>query len=74
MLPPSAAERVAALEAERAREWAAIRELEANLREAAANREVRNERSRFFAVIPLGFSVGLVTVVGLMWLWSVMGR
>jgi hypothetical protein len=73
-LPPSAAERVTALEAERAREWAAIRDLEASLREVAANREDRNERGRFFAMIPLGFSFGLVTVVGLMWLWSVVGR
>jgi hypothetical protein len=61
-LPPSAAERLAALEAERGRELAAIQELEGKLREAAACRELMNERGRFRGMIPLGFFLGLAMV------------
>jgi anti-sigma factor RsiW len=62
-LPPSAAERVAALEAERDRERAAIKELEAKLAEAAANRAVIDERNRFRGMIPLGFFLGVMFVI-----------
>ena len=64
-LPPSAAERLAALEAERDRERAAIRELEEQLRETAASRTVMNERGRFRRMIPLGFFLAVMTVIGL---------
>jgi len=63
-LPPTAVERLAALEAERERERAAIQDLEAKLREAGAGRTLMNERGRFRGMIPLGFLLGVMVVIG----------
>jgi hypothetical protein len=63
-LPPAAAERLAALEDERERELAAIRDLETRLREADQGRALMNERGRFRGMIPLGFFLGVLFVIG----------
>jgi hypothetical protein len=62
-LPPSAEERLAELEAERERELAAIRDLEARLRVADEGRTLLNERGRFRGMIPLGFFLGVMFVI-----------
>ncbi len=55
---PTSDERLAALEGERAREQAAIRELEARLAEAAAHRSLMNERERFVRTAQFAFALG----------------
>jgi hypothetical protein len=63
-LPPAAAERLAELEAERERELAAIQDLEEKLRVADEGRTLMNERGRFRGMIPLGFFLGVMFVIG----------
>jgi hypothetical protein len=62
-LPPAAAERLAELEAERERELAAIRDLEARLREVDEGRTLMNERGRFRGMIPFGFFLAVMFVI-----------
>ena len=64
-VPPTAAERLAALEAERDRERAAIQELEANLRKAGGGRPVMDAAERFRRTVALAFGLAAVIVGGL---------
>ena len=61
---PTPMERLEALELERDRERAAVRELEEKLRTLAANRAVANERGRYRRTVGLGFIFGLVGLIG----------
>jgi ferric-dicitrate binding protein FerR (iron transport regulator) len=61
-------ERLEALESERDRERAAVRELEAKLRELAANRAITNERGRYRRAVGLAFILGLVGLIGALYL------
>jgi hypothetical protein len=65
-LPPTAAERLAALEAERDRERAAIRDLETKLAEAAVGRALLNESGRFRGMVVLGFSLSATLLFGIL--------
>ena len=73
-VPPTAAERLAALEAERERERAAIQDLEADLRKASDGRARLNAAGRFRQTVLLGFGLGAAIVAGLITLLSVLRR
>lgn len=62
-LPPTADERLEALEAERDREQAAVRDLEQGLKEAAASRAVLDERGRYRRTVRLAFVLTLLGMV-----------
>jgi hypothetical protein len=64
-VPPTAAERLAGLEAERDRERAAIQDLQADLRKAARGRSLLDEGGRFSRTVVMGFSLAAVIVGGL---------
>jgi hypothetical protein len=64
-VPPTAPERLAALEAERDRERAAIQELEADLRTAAGGRPVMDAAERFRRTVALAFGLAAAIVGGL---------
>lgn len=59
-LPPTSEERLAALEAERELERAAIQDLEATLRDAVGAGVITNERARFRRSVFLGFVLGFM--------------
>jgi hypothetical protein len=60
---PTSDERLAALEDERDREQAAVRDLEARLAEAVANRSALNERARFRRTLLVTFVLGVLGLV-----------
>jgi hypothetical protein len=62
-LEPSVADRVAALEAEAARESAAVRELEAKSSAAEANRPIMDRWLRFWLGLALGLLLGAIAMV-----------
>ena len=74
IVPPTAAEQLAALEAARDRERAAIQDLEADLQKAAGGRAALNAAERFKRTVALGFSLGALLVVGLLALLAELRR
>jgi hypothetical protein len=64
-VPPTAAERLAALEAERDSERKAIQELEADLRKAGGGRPPMDAAERFRRTVALAFGLAAVIVGGI---------